>query len=94
MRTKVEYALRAQFFSLPQLGAMKPELPECVKGIFPREVVERINSFVPHLPKKPSSPKRPCSYSPELEKSLRSLQNSFLKGKSEMYLRDLDDFLL
>ncbi len=72
---------------------MKPQLPPEIKAIFPPEIVMLINSFVPHL--KPSN-KSPygCTVSPSMERDLRMLQNRVLKGKSETWLKDLDDFVL
>ena len=72
---------------------MKPELPKEIAGLFPPELVARIYEFTPHLrPKPQTSPL--CTYSPEMERDLRRLQKNALKGKSEMYLRDLDYFVL
>ena len=68
---------------------VKPQLPEEVQLLLPEVLVWLINSYVPHLPKKPS-PKS----SPSLEKELTRLQNCKLKGKSAMYMYDLDDFVL
>lgn len=72
---------------------MKPQLPPEIAALFPQAIVEHIYSFVPHLkPPKIASPR--ITMSPALEKDLRQIQNNFLKGKSEMYLRDLEDFIL
>ncbi len=66
---------------------MKPELPDQIKQRFPKEVVGLIMKFVSHLPKE----KMP---SPNLQRELERLQRSPLRGKNEMYLRGLDDFIL
>lgn len=73
---------------------MKPQLPPEIQAIFPREIVMLINSFVPHL--KPAAEKSPygCTVSPSMERDLRIMQTKHLKGKSEMWLKDLDDFVL
>lgn len=73
---------------------MKPHLPPHIEAILPDDIVRLINSFVPHLPKEKKSPSYPCKISPNMERDLRSIQNKLLKGKDNMYLRDLDDFVL
>jgi hypothetical protein len=72
---------------------MKPELPPEIAGLFPASIVSHIYSFVPHLPKQ-KGPPLPCTVSPNMERDLRVLQHSFLRGKNEMWLRDFDDFVL
>jgi hypothetical protein len=67
----------------------KPELPPTIACKFPPDVLQLIYSFVPRLLKPKSTP-----VSPALEKDLRRIQARALAGKSEMYLRDLEDFLL
>ena len=75
------------------VGTMKPQLPPEIERIFPESVVKRIYSYVPHLPKK--SPRLlPCTVSPSMERDLRLLQHKLLKGKSDMYLKELEDFVL
>jgi hypothetical protein len=70
---------------------MKPHLPPEVEALFPVAIVKHIESFVPHTPK----PKKTPPASPQLEKDLRRIQAKCGGGKkSEMYLRDLDDFIL
>jgi hypothetical protein len=70
---------------------MKPHLPPEVEALFPVAIVKHIESFVPHTPK----PKKTPPTSPQLEKDLRRIQVKCGGGKkSEMYLRDLDDFIL
>jgi len=68
---------------------VKPCLPEEVELLFPVELVRLIQSYVPHYPKKPS-PKT----SPSLQRELTRIQSMCFKGKSTMYMRDLDDFIL
>lgn len=72
---------------------MKPQLPDEIVALLPPCVVERIYKFVPHLKKKEKSPYW-VTLSPKAETELRMIQNSTLKGKSGMYMRDLEDFLL
>lgn len=73
---------------------MKPHLPPQIEAILPDDIVRLINSFVPHLRKEKKSTPYPFKVSPNMERDLRLLQNKALKGKSDMYLRDLDDFVL
>jgi hypothetical protein len=68
---------------------VKPQLPEHINKMFPIDVVKLIYSFVPHLEKVPS-PKG----SPSLERELRRIQSKFMKGKSSMYMNELEDFVL
>ncbi len=72
---------------------MKPQLPPEIEALFPDAIVKHIYTFVPHLPK-PKSPKLPCTVSPSMERDLRVIQSKALKGKSEMYLKELEDFVL
>jgi len=74
---------------------MKPQLPLCIAALLPDDIVRHIDSFVPHLPvKKKTPPRYPCTVSPNMERDLRMIQNKLFKGKNEMYLRELDDFIL
>ena len=73
---------------------MKPQLPDEIRKLFPVELVTLINSYVPHLPKPKKSPGSICSYSPEMEKDLRRIQCHVLKGKNEMFMKELEDFVL
>lgn len=79
---------------------MKPELPPEIVSIFPQEIVDRINSFVPHFPNPRKSKTSPqiCSYSPQMNKDLRLLQGKLYspktRGKAELYLYDLEEFVL
>jgi hypothetical protein len=68
---------------------MKPQLPDEIRLTLPMEIVHHIYSFVPHIEK--VSPKIP---SPSLQKELRRIQFTNLKGKSAMYMRGLEDFCL
>ena len=69
---------------------MKPHLPPEVEALFPVAIVKHIESFVPHTPK----PKKTPPVTPEMERDLRRIQAKLLKGKSQMYMRDLEDFIL
>lgn len=68
---------------------MKERLPKHLELQLPPEIVHIVYTFLPPIPKK--SPKTP---SPQMEKDLRKIQNSHLKGVDPMYLRDLEYFLL
>lgn len=65
---------------------MKPELPREIQVLFPVEVVAHIRSFVPHLAIK--------TVSPSLQRELKKIQQSPLKGKKETYLMEFEDFVL
>lgn len=76
---------------------MKPQLPPDIENLIPEDVLKHVYAFVPHLPK----PKKTiqattycCTVSPSMERDLRQIQNKSLHGKSDMYLRDFDDFVL
>ena len=76
---------------------MKPQLPPLLAHSLSEDVMRIINAYVPHFPKQRKSQKSSrsvCSVSPNMERDLRRIQSSTLKGKSEMYMRDLDDFVL
>lgn len=68
---------------------VKPQLPEDLQMLLPLELVRLIDSFVPHIKKVPT-PKT----SPSLYRELARIQNKNLKGKSPIYMRGLDDFVL
>jgi hypothetical protein len=73
---------------------MKPQLPPEIESFLPLEVIKVIYRFVPHIkPKKDKSP-HSLTLSPQAERDLRLIQYSTLRGKKEMYLFDLDDFIL
>jgi hypothetical protein len=57
--------------------------------ILPLDIVYVINSFLP----KPVKPKKK-QVSPSFQKELQKIQSVELKGKSGMFMRDLEDFLL
>ena len=74
---------------------MKPQLPPCLCDQLPDDVLNLIQSFVPHLPKpKPVKPRSSPSLSPSAERDLRLIQSKALRGMDAMYMRDLDDFIL
>ena len=73
---------------------MKPQLPPCLCDQLPDDVLNIIQSFVPHLPKEKPVKSRSPSLSPNAERDLRIIQRKALKGMNQMYLRDLDDFVL
>ena len=66
---------------------MKPQLPEELRKLFPKEIVSLIQSYVPHdeVTKTPS---------PSLQKELIKIQSMTLKGKSSMYMKEFEDFCL
>jgi hypothetical protein len=85
---------RNSLFAGTQCRKMKPQLPPEIAALLPLEIVKHIYKFVPHLkPKKDRSPGS-LTLSPAAERDLRLIQYSTLKGKNEMYLWDLDDFIL
>lgn len=69
---------------------MKPQLPEELRNKLPKELVRHIQSYVPPYEEK-KSPKTP---SPSLQKELIKIQSITLKGKSAMYMKELEDFCL
>lgn len=71
---------------------MKPQLPHEIAIHLPEDIIKHIQSFVPHLPK-PKKEKE-ISVSPNMERDLRLIQNKKLKGMDNMYMRDLDMFVL
>jgi hypothetical protein len=73
---------------------MKPQLPPEIEAILPDEILRLISRFVPHFKKEKKSPSLPCSVSPNMERDLRRIQNMSLRGKNNMFLKDLDDFVL
>ena len=83
---------RVNFFLFPGCRMVKPILPREIAHIFPLDVVRVIYSYVPHSPK--VSPTSSPYSAPSFEKELFRLQSKALKGKSAMYLKDFDDFLL
>lgn len=76
---------------------MKPQLPPEIESLIPDDVLGVIYKFVPHLPKPKKlswGDEHGFSASPSLARELRSIQSAVLRGKNEMYLRELDDFVL
>lgn len=69
---------------------MKPRLPVEIEATLTKDVLRRIYSYVPNYAKQ--SPKK--TMSPNFYRDIRSIQSSSLQGKNEMYMRDLEDFLL
>lgn len=72
---------------------MKPQLPPEIAAFLPQVVLNHIYKYVPHLKKKDRTPNW-VTLSPAAERDLRLIQHSTMKGKCEMYLRELDDFAL
>ena len=66
---------------------MKPQLPDEIRRLFPSEIVHIIMSYTPHL-----EPKKVVS--PSLQRELQRIQQSPLRGKNEMYMKEFDDFIL
>jgi len=73
---------------------MKQNLPSQIEAQLCDDILKIIYSYLPHLPKTKVKPKSICSISPKLERDLRLIQSTILRGKSAMYLQDLDDFVL
>jgi hypothetical protein len=71
---------------------MKPQLPPEIEMLLPHTILSKIYLYVPHLKKSKASPK--YTLSPNAERDLRLIQASTFKGKCEMYLRELEDFVL
>jgi hypothetical protein len=72
---------------------MKPQLPPEISALLPQHVVHYIYSFVPHL-KHIKTPTSVFTLSPKAQTDLRLIQHIAARGKNEMYLRDLEDFML
>jgi hypothetical protein len=72
---------------------MKPQLPPEISALLPQHVVHYIYSFVPHLKHKKTPPPS-FTLSPKVHTDLRLIQYGCDRGKNEMYLRDLEDFML
>jgi hypothetical protein len=67
----------------------RAKLPEAIEQLYPEDIIKHIYSYIPY-PKKQSSP----NSSPSLQKELQKIQSIKLSGKSAMYMKDLEDFLL
>lgn len=66
---------------------MKPDSPTlALCPLLPIELVHLIDQYVPR--------KKKMKVSPSMQKQLVKIQNMKLKGKNEMYLRELEDFCL
>jgi hypothetical protein len=73
---------------------MKPRLPPTIESLLPPAVLAHIYAHVPHL-RSPSAASRPAFHlSPSAERDLRVMQHAALRGKSDMWLRGLEDFVL
>jgi hypothetical protein len=68
---------------------VKPRLPEQIEEQLPEDVIKYIYRYVPHLDKI----KTPTT-SPSLERELKRIQIKTLQGKSTMYMKELEDFIL
>lgn len=64
---------------------MKPRLPREIESSLPMEIVTKINSYIPKLPK-PNPP------SPGLQRELERLQRRNHRNSMDLY--GLDDFVL
>lgn len=73
---------------------MKPQLPKELEDCLPEEVVAKIYGYVQHYPKKKSPSNSIFSVSPNMERDLRIIQSNVIKGKSSMFMRDLEQFIL
>jgi len=60
-----------------------------LEPILPLDLIYQIHTF---LPKQAKSKKKEVS--PSFQKELQKIQSIELKGKTGMYMRDLEDFLL
>ena len=67
----------------------RAKLPEEIEQLYPEDIINHIYSYIPY-PKKHSSP----NSSPSLQKELQKIQSVKINKKSEMYMKDLEDFLL
>jgi hypothetical protein len=68
---------------------MKPRLPSEIEALLPDDILIMISKYLEHLRKPKVKPA-----SPSLQKELTKIQGFYLFGKNEMYLRDLDEFIL
>jgi hypothetical protein len=67
---------------------IEKSLAYVLRSRFPSDVLYVIDSFIPRPPKKKKQ------VSPSLQRELCKIQHMKLKGKSDMYLCDLIDFVL
>ena len=68
---------------------MKPRLPREIELMLPTDIVWLISTYLENV-KKVNPPYKHDT----LEKELKKIQRSPLRGKNEMYMKDLDDFIL
>lgn len=68
---------------------MSNDVSTLIQTVLPVDVIRVIYSYVPQPTKK-----KKINVSPSMQKELTKLQSITLKGKNNMYLRDLDDFCL
>lgn len=68
---------------------MSKDVSTLIQTVLPTDLIKVIYTYVPPIPKK-----KKLNVSPSMQKELSKLQSVTLKGKSGMYLRDLDDFCL
>ena len=59
-----------------------------LKSVLPSDLIYYIDEFIPFHKKKKKTP------SPSLQKELSKIQNMKLKGISNMYMKDLYEFVL
>jgi hypothetical protein len=55
----------------------------------PEDILRTILTYIPQPIRK-----TPVRLSPSAERDLRKIQKSMLRGKNDMYMRDLEEFLL
>ena len=68
---------------------MKPRLPLEIENMLPLDIVWYISTFLDHIKKVDP----PCE-NEALQKELKKIQSSPLRGKNEMFMKDFDDFIL
>ena len=68
---------------------MKPRLPSEIEALLPDDILIVISRYLEHIRKPKVKPT-----SPSLQKELTKLQGYDIQGKNEMYLKDLDEFIL
>lgn len=71
---------------------MKPRLPPELEVIFPKEVIQRIYTFVPHFKKRKTE--HILTRSPNGLKDLRIAQQKFISSYNVNFMFELEDFLL
>jgi hypothetical protein len=68
---------------------MKPRLPREIELMLPTDIVWLISTYLENVKKASPTYKHDT-----LQKELTKIQRSPLRGKNEMYMKDLDDFIL